>query len=189
MSFTDAGWADLEALENINEFFKLLKRGVEQLKNNEFEEALSSLSDASTLMYISLTRTITQNVTYRHVWGIIVQFNLLVTSLTLSFLTRAKQKKKEARERLGGATALLALCTAFLNPMIRTTIEQKTKPDGYTLSEKDRYLLANIIRLNEIVREFKKQFEKKEEKSTVKKRKRTTRKKRKRERQEEATLI
>ncbi|MBS7251291.1 MAG: hypothetical protein KIH08_12005 [Candidatus Freyarchaeota archaeon] len=165
MSLKDSGWSDLEILQNISECFKLLKKGLESLKNKEFENALSFLSDASTLMYISLNRTITHKLPYRHSYGIIVQFNILVVSLAVSFLVRASQVKEEARESIGGATSLIALITAFLNPLLRSIIEQESKPDGYKLTEKDRYLLAEMMELNEVIRDFKKQFE--EEKKEV----------------------
>ncbi|MGQ9719789.1 MAG: hypothetical protein ACUVXA_00505, partial [Candidatus Jordarchaeum sp.] len=140
---------------------------------------LSSFSDGSTLMYISLDRTITRNITYNYTFGIMVQFNLLVISLTLSFLTRSKQNAEEAKESLGGATALIALIQAFLNPLIRDIIEQETKTSGFTLSEKDRSLLGNLMQLNEIVREFKKQFEEEKKVSTETKPKKATRKRKK----------
>ncbi|MFB0563183.1 MAG: hypothetical protein ACETWM_18435 [Candidatus Lokiarchaeia archaeon] len=179
MSFENIGWSDLEILRNITECLKLLKQGLESLNKNKFEDALSFLSDASTLMYISLDRTITRNIAYKHLWSLIVQFNLLVISVTLSFLVRAKQNGEESKESLGGATALIALITAFLNPMIKSIIEQETKSGGYTLAEKDRYLLGDIMRLNEIVREFKKQFEEDKKVSTETKPKKATRKRKK----------
>lgn len=165
MGFKDSGWSDLEILQNISECFKLLKKGLENLKKKEFENALSVLSDASTLMYISLNRAVTRNLSYRHAYGIIVQFNILVVSLTISFLVRASQVKEEARECLGGATSLIALITAFLNPLLRSIVEQESKSDGYKLTEKDRYLLAEMMQLNEVIRDFKKQFE--EEKKEI----------------------
>ncbi len=179
MSFENTGWSDLEIVQNITECLKLLKQGLENLNKNKFEDALSFLSDASTIMYISLDRSVTRNVVYKHLWSLVVQFNLLVVSVTLSFLVRAKQNSEEAKESLGGATALIALTTAFLNPMIRSIIEQETRSGGYTLAEKDRYLLGDIMRLNEIVREFKKQFEEDKKVSTETKPKKATRKRKK----------
>jgi hypothetical protein len=159
MSFENKGWADLETLQNINECFKLLKQGLENLTNNKFEDALSALSDASTLIYINLNRTFARNIDSRHSWGIVVQFNLLAISLMLSFLVRTRQNGEEAKESLGGATALIALITGFLNPMIKSVIEQETKKDGFRLNEKDRYLLEDMMELNDVVREFKREFQ------------------------------
>ncbi len=176
MSFENKGWADLEILQNITECFKLIKRGLESLNNNKFEESLSSFSDASTIIYISIDRTITRNISYSPSWSLIVQFNLLVISVTLSFLVRVKQNGEEAKESLGGATALLSLITAFLNPIIRSIIEQETKTGGYTLNEKDRYLLGDMMLLNEVIREFKGQFEEDKKPSTEVKPKKPTRK-------------
>lgn len=177
MSFEDTGWADLEILQNVNECFKLLKRGLESLEDNMYEAALSFLSDASTLMYINLNRTINYNID-SNLWSIVVQFNLLVISMTLSFLVRVKQDGEEAKENLGGATALLALITGFLNPIIRSFIEQETRADGFRLNSKDRSFLGDMIQLNETVREFKKRFEevKKINTSTESKTKKTSRK-------------
>nr|MDO8079929.1 hypothetical protein [Candidatus Freyarchaeota archaeon] len=176
MSFENIGWADLETLQNVNECFKLLKQGLESLEDNKYEDALSALSDASTLMYINLSRTITRNIDSRHLWGVIVQFNLLVISLTLSFLVRTKQDREEAKESLGGATALIALITGFLNPMIRSIMEQEAKTDGFRLNEKDRSLLGDLMQLNETVREFKRQFEEVKKISTESKPKKAARK-------------
>lgn len=159
MSFENTGWADLETLQNVNECFKLLKQGLENLESNKYEEALSALSDASTLIYINLNRTITYNIDSRHLWTVIVQFNLLVISLALSFLVRTKQNREAAEESLGGATSLIALITGFLNPLIRSFMEQETRTDGFRLNEKDRSLLGDMMQLNETIREFKRQFE------------------------------
>lgn len=159
MSFENIGWADFETLQNVNECFKLLKKGLESLESNKYEDALSALSDASTLIYINLNRTINCNIDSRHLWGVIVQFNLLVISLTLSFLVRTKQNREEAKESLGGASALIALITGFLNPLIRSFMQQETRTDGYKLNEKDRSFLGDMMQLNETVREFKRQFE------------------------------
>ncbi|MEM2135721.1 MAG: hypothetical protein QXG44_12775, partial [Candidatus Jordarchaeaceae archaeon] len=41
----------------------------------------------------------------------------------------------------------------------------ESKSDGYKLTEKDRYLLAEMMQLNEVIRDFKKQFE--EEKKEI----------------------
>ena len=167
MSFENKGWADLETLQNVNECLKLLKKGVENLTDNKFEDALSALSDASTLIYINLNRIFARNVDSRHLWGIAVQFDLLAISLTLSFLVRTRQDEEEAEENLGGATALIALITGFLNPMIKNVIEQEVKTTGFRLNEKDKSLLEGITELNEIVREFKRQFEEVKKISTI----------------------
>ena len=176
MGFENTGWADFETLQNVNECFKLLKKGLECLENDKYEDALSALSDASTLMYINLNRTINYSINSKHLWGIIVQFNLLAISLMLSYLVRTKQDRGEARESLGGATALLAFITGFLNPLIRSFMEQEARVNGFRLSEKDRSLLGDIIQLNETVREFKKQFEEVKKINTEAKPKKTSRK-------------
>ncbi|WXG40175.1 MAG: hypothetical protein WED07_05025 [Candidatus Freyarchaeum deiterrae] len=159
MSFENRGWGDLETLQNVNECFKRLKLGLEDLMNNKFEDALSALSDASTLIYINLNRTFSSDIDSKHAWGVAVQFDLLVISLSLSFLARMKQDGEEAKESLGGATSLVALITGFLNPMIKSVIEQEQRTEGFRLNEKDRSLLGYMIQLNEVVREFRRQFE------------------------------
>jgi hypothetical protein len=176
MSFENIGWADLETLQNATECFKLLKQGLESLRDNKYEDALSALSDASTLMYINLNHTVTHNIDSRHLWGVVVQFNLLVISLTLSFLVRTRQDKEAAKDSLGGATALIALINGFLNPLIRSFMEQETRTDGFRLNEKDRSFLGDMMQLNETVREFKKEFEDVEKISTEAKPKKASRK-------------
>ncbi|MEM2144168.1 MAG: hypothetical protein QW279_02320 [Candidatus Jordarchaeaceae archaeon] len=176
MGLENTGWADLETLQNVNECFKLLKQGLELLEGDKYEDALSALSDASTLIYINLNRAVNYNIESKHLWSIIVQFDLLVVSLALSFLVRTKQDGEGARESLGGATALLALITGFLNPIIRSFMEQEARADGFRLNEKDRSLLGDMMQLNETIREFKKQFEEVKKVNTEAKPKKTSRK-------------
>ncbi|MEM3586215.1 MAG: hypothetical protein QXO71_02740 [Candidatus Jordarchaeaceae archaeon] len=176
MSFENIGWADFEALQNVNEYFKLLKQGLENLDKDKYEDALSAFSDASTLIYMNLNRFITCNIDSRHLWSVIVQFNLLVISLALSFLVRTKQNREEAEASLGGATGLVALITGFLNPLIRSFMEQEARTNGFRLNEKDRSLLGDMMQLNETVREFKKQFEEFKKSTNEAKPKKTSRK-------------